>query len=468
MMMSFFRVALVLGAVLAVYGAAEATTRRFAIVVGNNRGAPERVHLRYAESDAGRFAQVLRELGEVHPADMALLQGSTLKSVEAAMARISGRIARIKQDPSAQAVLTFYFSGHSDGTALELGGERLDYSRVKSMLRETRADVRLAVIDACGSGAVRSKGASPAPPFSVRFRDKLKSHGEVFLTSSAANEVALESDELQASYFTHHLISGLRGAADTTSDRKVTLTEAYRYAFDRTIMSSAATLSGVHHPGYDFQLSGEGELILSFLDHTEMSLELPGDLERAVVIAIGSHSVISELTAQSGALVALPAGAYRVRARRGNKIYENDFHFEDGEHRTLGWEDFEEVEGISLVSKGSGRLRGRWQLGLSAQGSSGLADTTGPGFGMRLSLDRHRFHGFNLALVGTTSRGANGVFRENLVSMRVGWRLGWAHDSFSLSLGLEGGPGFVWQPTDAGSTGTSVMGVVGPEQRFVT
>ena len=51
------------------------------------------------------------------------------------------------------------------------------------------------------------------------------------ITSSAAREAALESAEIEASFFSHHLISGLRGAADTSGDGLVTLAEAYQYAF---------------------------------------------------------------------------------------------------------------------------------------------------------------------------------------------------------------------------------------------
>jgi hypothetical protein len=47
--------------------------------------------------------------------------------------------------------------------------------------------------------------------------------GHAFLTSSAASEVAQESDRIRASYFTYYLVSGLRGAADVTGEGKVTL-----------------------------------------------------------------------------------------------------------------------------------------------------------------------------------------------------------------------------------------------------
>jgi uncharacterized caspase-like protein len=59
--------------------------------------------------------------------------------------------------------------------------------------------------------------------------------GYAFLTSSSPDEVAQESDHIGASFFTHYLVSGLRGAADVTGEGKVTLNEAYQFAFNETL-----------------------------------------------------------------------------------------------------------------------------------------------------------------------------------------------------------------------------------------
>jgi len=71
------------------------------------------------------------------------------------------------------------------------------------------------------------------------------------LTSSAADELALESREIRGSFFTHHLVSGLRGTADASGDGRITLSEAYQYAFDHTLTATAST--GIRqHPGYEY------------------------------------------------------------------------------------------------------------------------------------------------------------------------------------------------------------------------
>ena len=93
------------------------------------------------------------------------------------------------------------------------------------------ATIKLAVIDACKSGAVTRKGGAPADEFVVDVVNP-KLSGMVLLTSSGADELSQESRALAGSVFTHHLVSGLRGAADEDGDHQVTVTEAYHYAYD--------------------------------------------------------------------------------------------------------------------------------------------------------------------------------------------------------------------------------------------
>ena len=71
----------------------------------------------------------------------------------------------------------------------------------------------------------RVKGGHGAP---LRDSDRRApfEQGLALLTSSAANEDAQESDALKGSFFTHHFVSALLGAADADGDGKVTLEEA--------------------------------------------------------------------------------------------------------------------------------------------------------------------------------------------------------------------------------------------------
>src|SRR5271157_930180 len=79
-----------LTAVSAVPAEAEQTAalRRFAFVAGSNDGGADLVKLRYAESDARSFADVLQDLGGVKPKDLVLVSSSTRQRFEDGLQRV--------------------------------------------------------------------------------------------------------------------------------------------------------------------------------------------------------------------------------------------------------------------------------------------------------------------------------------------------------------------------------------------
>ena len=166
---------------------AAAPVQRFLLVIGANVGGADRPKLQHALSDAERFARVI-----------------AAKRVPGA-----GRVEVI-----------LYYSGHADEQGLLLGSDRYSYRTLRDRLDDIPADVRIAVLDACASGAfTRLKGGKARPAFLVDESADMRGHA--FLTSSAETESAQESDRIHASYFTHYLISGFRGAADLSGDGKV-------------------------------------------------------------------------------------------------------------------------------------------------------------------------------------------------------------------------------------------------------
>src|SRR5439155_1760197 len=105
-------------------------------------------------------------------------------------------------------------------------------------------------------------------------------------------ELALESREIRGSFFTHHFVSGLRGAADASGDGRVTLAEAYEYAFSRTVSATSGTVVGPQHPAYDYRLSGKGDFVLTDLLRPSGVLELPAGYDRLLVLAEPREQVV--------------------------------------------------------------------------------------------------------------------------------------------------------------------------------
>jgi caspase domain-containing protein len=159
--------ALILG-VLAAPVHAAAPVQRFLLVIGANAGGGERAKLQYAVSDAERFARVMVELGGVPAAHEVVLRQPSLKDLVDAFDALNARVLDARRTPGAgRTEVIVYYSGHADEQGLLLAGDRYSYRSLRDRLDQIPADVRIAVLDACASGASRaSRGARRARPSS--------------------------------------------------------------------------------------------------------------------------------------------------------------------------------------------------------------------------------------------------------------------------------------------------------------
>ena len=290
----------------------EVTLRRFALIAGANDGGASRVTLRYATSDAHAMAKVLTQLGGVDARDIALVENPTPARLSQSLEELAQRLHAAK-DQGARLEVFFYYSGHSDEEGLLLKGERLSYQALRARLDALPAVVRIAVIDSCASGAMTLlKGGSARPSFLVDSASSLSGHA--FLTSASADEAAQESERLRASIFTHFFLSGLRGAADVSRDGRVTLAEAYQYAFTETLVRTTSTRAGPQRPGWDIQLVGTGDLVLTDLRASDAKLVLDAELGGRVNVLGAGGGLVVEVAKTKGKPVelGLEAGDYRV------------------------------------------------------------------------------------------------------------------------------------------------------------
>jgi uncharacterized caspase-like protein len=453
--------------VLVLPALARAETRRVAIIVGNNRGGDTQPQLNFAEADADKLSHVLLELGGVTSEDLTLLKGQTPAQLRRAVSAARAK-AEAWQKRGDRVVLLFYFSGHSDGEALELGRERVPFGEVRSLLEATGADLRVAIVDTCKSGALLAvKGGKATRDFQIRLSDELVSKGEALLTSSAASEVALESREIGGSFFTHHLVSGLRGAADRSSDGRVTLAEAYDYAFARTVSATARTVVGAQHPAYDYRIAGEGELVLAQLGKKGAVLELPRGFERTVVVDLDSDRVLAEIPQVAVPRLTVPAGRFRVIGWQGAKVYEGEVTLGVGATRVLQASELKSVRTPHLGVKGryddSGFLSRKWYERVG--GSLALGATQGVAAQLsavptaRITAEFGGARGMWIGAQGAGGQGAG--FRETDLSGMIGGRYGWENGRFSVSMGAELGGGAVVQRNKDGRF-SSALGFVAP------
>ena len=304
-------ISLVVAAGLSLQPAA-AEVRRLVLAAGANNGGVDRELLRYAVSDAEHFVEVLQEMGGLDPADVLLLRDPDLTAFEQGLADLGRRVRAASWRGDRLEVL-LYYSGHADEEGLLLAGDHLGYQQVLDSLKTTKAAVRIAVLDACNSGTItRIKGGKPRPPFLVD--ESFDMRGYAFLTSSSADEAAQESDQIEASFFTHYLISGMRGAADVTGDGRVTLHEAYQFAFDETRARTIGTAGGTQHPAYEGQMRGTGGVVMTEVRRNAAGLLLAEDLAGRLSIRNAQQRLVAELNKSPGRVVelGLVPGAYTL------------------------------------------------------------------------------------------------------------------------------------------------------------
>jgi uncharacterized caspase-like protein len=338
------------GSSLFIAGTGDASNlRRIAIVVGNNIGNANDVQLRYAHKDASTVAKVMTELGQVDRKDLFLLLEQTPKQLLVAVKEANRRI----ESDGRPAMLFIYYSGHADKAALHMSGQELPWADLQGILSQSKADLRVAMIDACQAGSLTApKGFSLASPVEVKPR---LTRGTAMLVSADSTEAAQESASLGGSIFTHFLVSGLRGAADENGDRRVSLSETRTYTTRETQRATSAWARSVQHPTYHFDVSGYGDFVLTDLQNASTSLRLSQPLAgRLFINERGTPQVVVEAEKRAGEELefGLPSGRYLVHLRRPNAIYVADVTLPWGGSINLEESDFVPHSYQSVAQKG--------------------------------------------------------------------------------------------------------------------
>ncbi|MBL8616070.1 MAG: caspase family protein [Deltaproteobacteria bacterium] len=333
-----------------------APPRRFALVVGANDGGPERPQLRYATADARAMSRLLGELGGVAAADRALLVDPDPAAVRAALAALQTRLAAAG---SARTELLFYYSGHSDERGLLLGGQRLDYAELRKALKDTQGDVRIAILDSCSSGAlVAAKGGQHVNGFLPDGSNAVEGHA--YLTSSSADEVSQEAASIGGSFFTHALLTGMRGGADVNTDGLVTLNEAYRFAYDETLARTETTRFGPQHASFDIQLSGSGDLVMTDLRARTAPLVLDPALAGRLSVRDDQDRLVAELNKRPGAplTLLLEPGRYTLTLTGATGPARATLSLDGANARSVAPSAFSAVSPIATARRGDDPAEG--------------------------------------------------------------------------------------------------------------
>ncbi|NOK32615.1 caspase family protein [Corallococcus exercitus] len=426
--------------------AVEEAPRRWALVVGENQGLAGEERLHFAEADAQRMREVLQEVGTVPPERTVTLLGTDAATLRDAL---KGFRARLAVEASSRDWLLLYVSSHAGDGSLHLRGTELPMRELVDFLKGAPVGVGLLILDSCRSGvATRLKGLKPvAAPITMEASDL---EGRVVISASGADEYAQESDALQGSFFTHHLAAGLRGAADASRDGRVTLEEAYRYAYARTLESTLVSPGGVQRPTFRMDLRGRGELVLSEPQQARGRLTLdvktPG---RWLVVASESGALVAELEKGEGpTTLAVAPGAYRLLLRADEGYLERSVLVPLNGTVSVGGTPLEEAARLRLARKGGAGSSLLLAVGPSLTSGivAGLSSISG--LDVRLVREGRLFSGVDTSSLGLAVRRGTGSgvsFQQTELELRLGAGPHWKHGAWTFSGALEAGALAIFQ-----------------------
>lgn len=297
--------------------------RAYALVIGSNNPGKNQQPLRYAHDDARRMVQVLTEVGIYPDLRLKTLIDPKLRHLHTALNEISEQI-KTHQRRDENTTFLFYYSGHARAHALNLGQEEFRLEALRYFLEKLPAKLKVVILDACQTGAFSQvKGLQAAKDFSYNSVNMLQTEGMAVIASSTGSELSQESDDLGGSVFTHHLVAGLRGAADSDSDGRITLFEAYRYTYNQTLVATAGTYVGRQHVTLETNLVGKGELVLAWPEKGSSALDLPEPLESEILVyRTDNQAIVAEVHKVGGSSIrlALAPGKYTVLVRSDRSV----------------------------------------------------------------------------------------------------------------------------------------------------
>ena len=468
--------------VMVIAAAPTGAVHRFALFTGNNEGGDGTRPLLYSRDDARRLHEVFSRLGGIRAEDSMVLLDQSADDVTIAL----GELERRARDAKARGESTaffFYYSGHAQDGSLRLGKTKLALEAIKGRLAQGPADVRVAVFDACRSGTLtRTKGVRRAPAFEVENDATRAAKGLVILTSSASDEDSQESDIIGASYFSYHLATGLIGSADQNNDGRVSLAEAYAYAYERTLASTADSASGPQHATFSFDLAGNGDLVLTDVIERREGLRVPAAAAAGVYFIIDPRGVVvAELVkSETERMIALPAGKYVVKRRLADRLRIGGFEIREGEVTTLNEPGFHDARFSEDPVKGTGvttlaarhwsfSASGAYQAVFDRPTSSGGYFPSAPLLGAEAAMHNFFGRGFGLGidvLFGWSAGTVNTQFQTNLAYR-------YSLVSFGAALFYEWNPEGRWLPIAGVHLAVNVMsrtfaGTTVPVQGFAT
>ena len=146
----------------------------------------------------------------------------------------------------------------------------------------------------------------------------------------------------------------MRGAADADGDAKVTLSEVYDHVYRETVIKTANTRIGAQHPTFDWDLAGEGDVVLTDLDPATSALLFPSSLTGAyAVFDLDRREFVGEVEAGAQTRrLAVREGRYLVQVRFPTHLKVAEVRVNSGQQLDMSAASFRTMSYNDDVAKG--------------------------------------------------------------------------------------------------------------------
>ena len=224
--------------------------KRCAFVVGRNGPASDGLdNLQFAESDAARMRATLSEGAAAF--DKVVVAEATHSS-----ATVLSEFEKVAASCGHDDMLLFYFSGHGhnprgelfllfpDSDLTRLVSTALPISAIKAVMAQSRARVRILVLDCCYSGAAgRETMRSTNRPEQLPLVEAARDCASIIIAACGRNVVTREDSAFAGGYLTHLLQRALTGDAhdaDIDQDGLLSVTDFVEWASRETTRLNTA------------------------------------------------------------------------------------------------------------------------------------------------------------------------------------------------------------------------------------
>lgn len=204
-----FTIVLFLGCIL---GANAQKT--YALIAGVSSYQNSQMDLSYTTVDAKSLVKVLKAQNYVT---------ALVTSKYANTANLRKKLNALARAAKSGDRILFYFSGHGAPGCFCAYDGNFDYKEVVSILSQSKAKEIYCIVDACHSGSAQE---SANPNYGWATGSNI-----MFFMASRADEYSWENSWVGHGYFTKALIKALRGKADANGDKKVTVSEVFKYVY---------------------------------------------------------------------------------------------------------------------------------------------------------------------------------------------------------------------------------------------